>query len=112
MANITLPPMNTAVATNNTATFNGTPATANLQTGFTAQNTFGSGATNFKALGSPDQVGSSMQQLTSVIDALTKVVEALGQIVAALKGGGAENAKAPPPAGGGAEAAKPADKPA
>jgi hypothetical protein len=95
---ISLPTIN--VPTTRTADFGGTAATANLQTGFSAQNTFGAGQANFAALGSPDAMGSGLQQLTAVVQALGQIVQALGQLVAALKGGGAENAQAKPDAGG------------
>lgn len=107
MANITLPPVNTFVPTTRTADFAGAAATANLQTGFSAQNTFGAGQANFAALGSPDAAGSGLQQLTQVISALTQIVSALGQLVAALKGGGAESAAAKPDAGGAAGGTQP-----
>jgi hypothetical protein len=108
MSNITLPPINTAVATARPTTVNGNAATANLQTGFSAQNTFGTGQANFAALGAPDQAASSLQALTQVVQLLTQVVSAIAQLVTALKGGGAESAQAKPEAGGagGAETPK------
>ena len=114
MSNITLPPVNTAVVQPTTTSFNGTAATANLQTGFSAQNTFGTGGANFAALGSPDQVGGTQQTLTALIDSLTKIVSVIGDLVKALQaGGGAQDAKEIAPGEksptGGAEAAKPAE---
>jgi len=102
---ISIPTINTFRPTTNV----GTAATANLQTGFTAANTFGAGQANFAALGAPDQAGSALQALTQVVTALKEIVSALTSLVSALKGGApAENAQAKQPEGGagGGEAAK------